>query len=422
MMALSEEEKKLAKDVEQKIKSGLSSSSPASLSQGLDNSGSDDAIISKEYDDFKKENLPKQYGIFEKACQISASVMKASPDKEIKPKLEESIYTCHLNVTPESATSFVYVGSIAMFLISLMIGGAISTLMTLSPNTAPDAMDFLMFSLLMGLILAMMAFFQIRNWPLNLASQWRMKASNNMIICVFYIVTFMRHTSNLENAIRFAADHVGFPLSLDLKRIVWDVETNKFSSITESTDDYLDGWKPYAPEFVDSMQLVESSLLQGSEERRLGTLDKSLSNILEQTYEKMLHYAHNLQGPLSNLNMLGVILPVLGMVILPLVVSMMEVQWYYLFGMYNIILFIAVFNLGNKILMTRPNGYGDTSEESPEMSKFKTMDIDLGFTKLSLKPSQVSLLVITFFLLLAFSPLILYRIDPLFDEKFTNSA
>ena len=420
-MGLTEEEKRLASKVENKLKSELSGGNIDSTDLDF---GDDDTVISKEYDDFKKENMPKEFGLYEKACEFSVGLMKASPDKEIKPKLEESIKTCHLNVTPESASSFTYIGAIGVFLICLVIGGVVFSLMSISsnPGTVNDAPDFLMFSMFIGIIMAMMAFFQIRMLPVNLASQWRMRASNSMIICVFYIVTYMRHTSNLENAIRFASEHVGFPLSLDLKMILWKVETNEFSNITESINDYLEGWKEYTPEFVESMHLIESSLLQGNEERRLQTLDKSLSNILEQTYEKMLHYAHNLQGPLSNLNMLGVILPVLGMVMLPLVVSMMDVQWFYLMGLYNIILFVAVFNLGNKILMTRPNGYGDTSEGSSDLEQMKKLKLNLGFTTLEIKPSHAAITVSVILFIIALSPILIYNYNPMFDEMIIESV
>ena len=58
-----------------------------------------------------------------------------------------------------------------------------------------------------------------------MASTWRMKASNQMVQSIFYIVTYMRHTSNLERAIEFAANHLEAPLSLDFRKILWDVET-----------------------------------------------------------------------------------------------------------------------------------------------------------------------------------------------------
>ena len=70
--------------------------------------------------------------------------------------------------------------------------------------------------------------------PKYLSNVWRMKASNQMVISIFYTVSYMRHTSNLELAIEFAADHLSPPLSIDLKKVLWDVETEKFSSIKES--------------------------------------------------------------------------------------------------------------------------------------------------------------------------------------------
>ena len=422
-MPKDKKERELAKEVERKLKKEL-----GGISDNFGNTVGDDSdleLSSEEYDQFKTENLPKEFSLYEKFCEFSVGFMKPSPDKETAPKLEESIETCHLNVTPESATSAVYIGAIGVFFGVMAIAVVIFGLMTINPNTTQEeAVDFLLFGMMMGLIIALMGFFQLKNLPINMANQWRMKASNSMIICVFYVVTFMRHTSNLENGIRFASDHVAFPLSMDLKRIIWDVETEKYDSITESLTAYLAGWKQYAPEFVESMNLISSSLLQGSEERRLETLDKSLSNILEQTYEKMLHYAHGLQGPLSNLNMLGVILPVLGMVILPLVVSMMDTEWYYLFGLYNIILFLAVFNLGNKILTTRPNGYGDTSE-GEGLGKDSTKSIDLGFTKIILSPSKLGIVVALFFLTVALSPMLIDNLYAgganAFDQSFEDA-
>ena len=178
-----------------------------------------------------------------------------------------------------------------------------------------------------------------------------------MVLSVFYIVTYMRHTSNLENAIDFAAEHLPPPLSLDFKKIIWNVETQRYSSIKESLDAYLETWKKYNIEFVESVHLIESSLYENSESRRLNSLEKSLTLILDETYEKMLHYAHNLQGPLTMLNMLGIVLPILGLVILPLVVSFMEqVRWYHLMLLYNIALPIGVFYMSRAVLSTRPTG------------------------------------------------------------------
>ena len=37
--------------------------------------------------------------------------------------------------------------------------------------------------------------------------------------------------------------------------------------------------------------------------------------MIEGTYEKMLHFAHNVKSPITVLHMLGVILPILGLII-----------------------------------------------------------------------------------------------------------
>jgi len=109
-----------------------------------------------------------------------------------------------------------------------------------------------------------------------MANNWRLKASNQMVLCTFYVVTYMRHTSNLENALEFASQHLSPPLSLDIKKVLWDIETEKFSSIKESLDNYLETWKKWNNEFIESFHLIEASLYEGEEGRRLNTLDKAL--------------------------------------------------------------------------------------------------------------------------------------------------
>ena len=119
-------------------------------------------------------------------------------------------------------------------------------------------------------------------------------------------------------------------------------------------------------------------MYETSESRRLNSLDKALDVILDETYEKMLHYAHNLQSPITMLHMLGIILPILGLVILPLVVAFMEnAKWYHIATIYNVTLPIAVYFLGKNILSRRPTGYGenDISEENPELKRYKNIII-----------------------------------------------
>ncbi|MEM3690146.1 MAG: hypothetical protein QXZ40_00245, partial [Candidatus Micrarchaeia archaeon] len=171
-------------------------------------------------------------------------------------------------------------------------------------------------------------------------------------------------------------------------------------------------------EFVEAFHLIESSLYESSEDRRLNLLDRSLSLILDETYERMLHYAHNLKSPITMLHMLGIILPILGLVILPLVVSFMEgVKWYHIALLYNIILPLAVYYLGKSILSTRPTGYGDVdiSAENPKMKYYENVIVKVGNIEYVLSPLFVAVLTFSICLLIGISPLVIHALNPEFD-------
>src|SRR3989338_7549186 len=290
----------------------------------------------REYQEFKAEFLPKHMTLYENLCNLSEKLLKIKPDAKKAEALQEAINITHLGITPAGAVSF----SFLIPLVSAIFGSLLAFLIF-------DSM-FFVFLFLIGTVISIKPIGKV---PEFLANNWRLKASNQMVLCIFYVVTYMRHTSNLENAIEFASEHLSPPLSLDLKKVLWDVETETYPSIKDSLESYLSTWKKYNMEFIESFHLIESSLYEGSETRRVGALDKSLSVMLDETYEKMLHYAQNLKSPLTMLHMLGIILPILGLVILPLVVSFSEnIKWYHLAMLYDIILPIGVFYLSKTIL------------------------------------------------------------------------
>lgn len=373
-----------------------------------------EALTSREYGLFKRENMPRHMTIYEKLCNWSAQIMKIEPDKKQLPDIEEAIKICHLEVTPSGVMSFSFVTPIVIAFTIILATYIIPSFVF----SARGSMFFVMF----GIMAALAVIIPLQKLPFFLANNWRMKASNQMVLAVFYLVTYMRHTSNLERALSFASEHLTPPLSLDIKKILWDIESDKFDSVKESLDDYLQTWRKYNMEFIESIHLIESSLYENSDDRRLFALDKSLSVILEETYEKMLHFAHNLKGPLTALHMLGIILPILGLVILPLLVSFMpEVKWYHLFVLYDVVLPVAVFYLAKNILSTRPTGYGESDiSNNPEIRKYKDILIPLGKSEIKISPSLVSVIIFILLFTLGLSPLIMHAINPTFDMVITS--
>ena len=334
----------------------------------------EDEKFSSQYLKFKEELLRGKVTFYEKACNSCEKLIKVSQKEEQKAELKKSIETCHLQTTPEGAASFAVITGMSVaglgFLILLL-----SFLIGFILDGITGALQSILFFIpLMLIISGLLLIKPLTLYPKKLANQWRLKSSNQMVMCILYIVMYMKHTSNLEHAIRFASEHVGDPLSLDLKKVFWDVETEKFSKIQDSLDHYLEIWRGYNLEFIESMHLIESSLYEPDEKRRVDLLEKALGVMLEGTYENMLHYAQEIKGPITMLHMLGIILPILGLIILPLLGTFLGIKWYYLGFVYNIFLPLVVFYIGSNILDKRPTGYGPSTQtkEATELTEEKT--------------------------------------------------
>ncbi len=353
--------------------------------------------FSQEYTTFRKEALAVGVTRYERWCKTAEGIIQFKPSPKETEAIEQAIKISHLNITPIGAASFAALVAFACVILGLGIA-ALGFLFTGDLANTPIFFPFLF--LILGLVLLKV----LTKLPVYLAARWRLKASNQMVLCILYIVIYMRHTSNLENAIKFATNHIGTPLSLDLRKIFWDVETRKYTTIKESLDRYLESWRKDNLEFVTSIHLIESSLFEPTEQRRLELLDKALDVILEGTYEKMLHYAQELKSPITTLHMLGVILPILGLVVFPLLGSFLQglVQWYHLAFVYNILLPIFVLGYGLNILSKRPTGYGEsTIAEEGLQSKFN--------------PAGLAIFLGTCLVLVGLFPLIIHWIDPSAD-------
>ncbi len=356
-------------------------------------------VFTKDYHTFRNEALRLENTLYERACKFAHSIIDFAPtNKDYKQRIEEAILSTHLDIAPASA----YTLSILIMFMLIFFGFFIGFVTYLFGF---PQIFLALFLIIMGIILLK----PISNYPIHLAQKHRLQASNQMVLCILYIVIYMRHTSNLEHAIKFAGEHVGNPLALDLRKIYWDVETNKYPTIQESLENYLAGWKDYNLAFVESFHLIESSLYESSEARRVELLEKSLEVILEGTYDSMLHYAQEVKSPITMLHMLGVILPILGLIILPLMGSFLGFKWYHLFLFYNILLPFVVFYFGYTILSKRPIGYAQADISSlPQYQELRTFK----FAGMSIEPKIIAFFVFFIFMIIGFSPILLHFIDP----------
>ena len=323
---------------------------------------------SREYVKFKKEMAP-ELTRYERWCCSLGSLIKLKVSKKDEEKIKRHLEIAHLEIEPWQALTLSIMTFLGMFILGLLISVAVA----LIKGSFAD-FPFLFFFLIVTLSLSL--FYFVNGYPARLANKWRLKASSQMVPAILYLVVYMRHTPNLEKAVAFASQHLQDPLALDFKKIFYDVSVGKFSTIKESLDNYLETWRDYSTEFIESFHLIEGSLFEPDNARRIATLEKSLQVVLDGVYDKMLKFTHTVRSPLTNVYMLGVVLPTLGLALLPLASAMIGdiLKWHHVFILFTLIIPFFVFYLTDKIILLRPGGYGESSllERNPLYPKYKS--------------------------------------------------
>jgi hypothetical protein len=327
------------------------------------NSSQEEREYSKEYLQFKQDMIP-EISSYKKWVDSLGNIIKIKVSEKERVKIQRYLDIAHLEVDAQQSASLAIMTMLGTLF--LVLGTVLS--ISLLGNSFPLMLTFL------GFTLSIFVYYYVASMPKRLANIWRLKASAQMIPAILYVVIYMKHTSNLERAVQFASEHMEIPLSLDLRKVFYDVEVGKYQSIKQSLDNYLETWRDYSPEFIESFHLIESSLFEPSEAQRVRTLEKALQVILDGVYDKMLFYTREIRTPLTNIYMLGIILPTLALALLPLAAVVIGggLKWYHIFVLFNLIIPLGVYFLTSEILLKRPGGYGETSilEKNPLYPQF----------------------------------------------------
>jgi len=322
---------------------------------------------SREYVKFKDEKSP-ELNRYERWCNSAGNIIKLKISKKDEVKFRKSFEIAHIEAEPWQALSL----SVMIFLL-IFFAGVFSSIGIAMIKGGLAEFPLLFFMLVT--IISIFLFYYINDYPNRIANRWRLKASSQMVPAILYIVVYMRHTSNLEKAIEFASEHLQAPLSLDFKKIFYNVALGKFPTIKESLDNYLERWRDYSIEFIESFHLIESSLFEPEDSRRIATLEKSLQVVLDGVYDKMLKFTHDVKAPLTNVYMLAIMLPILGIALIPLASAMLGgmIKWPHIIILYNLVIPFLAFFMMDKIMFLRPGGYGETSylEKNPLYPQYK---------------------------------------------------
>jgi len=300
--------------------------------------------ISQDYLNFlaDKARQKEPKNLHEKFFKYAETLRLPIP-KSIKPKLKEDIVFSTMNASPEG----VFGGAVLGLLVVLMLAFLFSLLIN----------DLTLMAIL--LLTPLGVFYYFYTYPGFQAQVLKVQTGDEAIRIILYMVIYLKLHPNFEGAVNFAAEHSKGPLSKDIKKAMWDIQVGKYRTVEQGLSAYMQKWVVWNEDFVRSISLLYGVMSEPSEEGRERILKKSLDFLLTNTHRKMKAYVENISGPINILHVMGLLMPVMGLIMFPMI-SMFLSQSVNPFAIvvgYIIILPLLLYFFINRILVKRPSAF-----------------------------------------------------------------
>ena len=322
---------------------------------------------SREYRIFKEEEklktLPRS--LYERACRFALRFFTATLDEKTKKRMQENIDFSHLAVKPEGvATLTVLLGIVVSLpLLALMAADFFGY-----PGVPPNY-TFLTLAVFLPFLI------YLYQYPSHLRKIYEMETGSEIVNMILYISVYMRNAPNLEGAVEFAAENLSGKLVYELRKLLWDVEVGNYLTMQEGLLAYGAKWKENRP-FLEAIDLIIGSLSHG-ETRRQEMLDQSVDVILAGNREGAKHFTQELNTPVMFIHAMGIILPLLGFVMFPLLAIFLNIGSAVLFVIYDVMLPAILFFSVKHVLERRPATFSKIDVSmSPDVPKSGTFLLD----------------------------------------------
>jgi len=248
---------------------------------------------------YEKVEREKKKNIYELFCDFSFKILRIKFDEKKLKEEEKVVNFSMLKIPPTSNIS----AAILFFIFSFLIVFIFSLFF-----------DFSYFFYLLFII----GFFSfvIYYYPYLMVRMVRAQASSEMVHCITYMVISLSQVPNLENAIILAYKNLRGPIKKDLEKILVDFITQKIFSFEEGLKAVAKKWYLEAREFSEALELLIAYSKNPYEGEKL--LDEAINLAVDDSYQRMEKYARELKTPTTAIMVLGLILPVIGLTIIPM--------------------------------------------------------------------------------------------------------
>ncbi len=220
--------------------------------------------------------------------------------------------------------------------------------------------NFLLYTAAPLMLVPFLVSFYVQNYLLSAAKMQKMKAAASIPEIINYLTMSMKLSPNLERAISFAAEHGTGKIAEDLRALDWDIKTGVYPTAEEALDRLAYKWGAFSDEFKHALMLIRSSTIEVNEAKRHVILDKAVSDTLEGIKEDMDVYAGEMKQPSIYLYYVGILLPLLLIIMLPIGSVMAKLPFsntWVMILIYNVGVPFGVVFFARTILAKRPPVY-----------------------------------------------------------------
>ena len=341
--------------------------------------------------EFEKMNL------FERCCRFSSRFLELRAPAFLKKKWDDAIAMSGLKITSDEIYSFLILSFFVSFLILLPFS------------------FFLEFPTNIILLFGLPTFvaYNIASYPQLYSDIIRIKAGNEVVDVILYMTIYLSLNPVYEKAVEFVALNCEGPLGKDFRKVVWDVDIGKYGTIREALGAYSKKWSIWNDEFVTSLITLQMIDKEGSPEKRKEIMNEAMERTLRSAYNKMKEYALNLKIPSTLILSFGIVLPLMGLIMFPLISIFLTntINPIYIAVGYIIVLPFFLMWYLNRLILRRPCAFSH-SGKSGGVKPAEYFEIK----KLGLKvPIKLMALLLSILIIL---PGIFYFITLYFDYSY----
>ncbi len=326
-------------------------------------------LTKDDYKDFLRDrNIVEKYTTFEKICVFFNKFAKLKAPDSLRSKWKDDVFLSGMNVNEDQIYTALILATLSAFFLGLFLWiTSITGILTL-------------------IFLTSFVAYNIYTYPSYYADVVRIKAGNETIKAIVYMAIYLSVNPVFIRALYFAASHMDGPIGRDFKKILWDLEVKGGLSIEDIIGVYSRKWLLWNKEFVNSLNLLKDIEKQATTQDVMDTINEALTNIEQTTYESMKNYAESMRNPSSLIHSLGIMMPLFGMIMFPIVSIFMteEIKISYVaFGYLALLPFLLWWYI-HKLISRRPGAFSHSRSvdniQPEKYIRFKGFILPLGMS------------------------------------------